>query len=269
LLVRGLLVTVVLAIAAIGLGWFVADLLRGAICGWWIEVPVVAVLLAQRSLFDHVRAVGSTLAHDGLDAGRDAVAHIVGRDPRYLDRHGVARAAIESLAENFSDGVVAPVFFYLLFGLPGLFLYKTVNTLDSMIGHRDETYEAFGKFAARLDDILNLVPARISGVIIAAAAVFTPGARPARALMVMVRDAPKSPSPNAGWPEAAMSGAIGVALLGPRRYGGALATDPWIGQQFPARAKPRDIRRALFVYAVACLLLFAAVAVIALRNLVA
>lgn len=267
LIVRGTLVAAILAVAAIGFGWLVAHAVRGPLCGWWIEGPVVAMLLAQRSLFDHVRAVSHALAQDGLDAGRDAVAHIVGRDPARLDRHGVARAAIESLAENFSDAVVAPVLFYLLFGLPGLFLYKTVNTLDSMIGHRNGTYEAFGKFAARLDDLLNIVPARVSGIIIAAAAIFTPGGRPARALMVMVRDARKSPSPNAGWPEAAMSGAIGVALLGPRRYGGTVANDPWIGGQFPARAVPRDIRRALFLYAVACFLLFAAVAVILSRTL--
>ncbi len=267
LVARGLLVTVLLAAAAAGFGWYLAGLFRGLPCALWIESLVVALLLAQRSLFDHVRAVGRALVSGGVAAGRDAVRHIVGRDPQRLDRHGVVRAAIESLAENFSDGVVAPAAFYLLFGLPGLFFYKTVNTLDSMIGHRNARYENFGKFAARLDDLVNLVPARVSGLLIAAAAVFTPGGRPARALMVMVRDAAKSPSPNAGWPEAAMSGAIGVALLGPRSYHGAVARDPWIGEQFPARASPRDIHRALFLYAVACFLLFATIALVALRAL--
>ena len=264
LVVRGALVTSVLAGGAAALGWYLAVLGRGLPCGLWLEVPLVAIFLAGRGLFDHVRAVADALGDEDLAASRQAVSHIVGRNPKSLDNHGVARAAIESLAENFSDGLVAPALFYLLFGLPGLFFYKTINTLDSMIGHHNERYEAFGKVAARLDDILNLVPARIGGLLIAAGAIATPGGRPARALTVMVRDAGKSRSPNAGWLEAAMAGAIGVALLGPRKYGKTIVKDPWIGEQFPARAMPRDLRRALFLYVVACGLLFTAVGLVLL-----
>jgi len=210
-------------------------------------------LLAQRELFDRVRAVGRALAGDGLAAGRRAVAHLVGRDPERLDEFGVSRAAIESLAENFSDAVVAPVFWYAVLGLPGLMIHKAVNTMDSMIGHRSERYRAFGFVAARLDDVLNLIPARLSALFIAAAAFVVPSARPGRAFAVAVRDAGKHRSPNAGWPEGAMAGALGLALAGPRVYADYSVNDPWIGDG-RAMAGPRDIRRALYVYAAACLI---------------
>src|SRR5690606_17129842 len=160
---------------------------------------------------DHVRAVAVGLG-DNLEAGRAAVSHIVGRDPAQLDEHGVSRAAIESLAENFGDGVIAPVFWYVLFGFPGLLVYKTVNTMDSMIGHRTERYRAFGMVAARLDDALNYFPARLSALMIALAAAVSPKANPFRAIKTMVRDAGKHRSFNAGWPEGAMAGALGIAL---------------------------------------------------------
>ena len=258
--VRGLLVTAVLTAAAAALGWAIAMGAAMLEYGAVIELSVVVVLVAQRSLFDHVRAVGRALKRDGVDGGRAAVRHIVGRDPQSLDEHGVARAAIESLAENFADGVVAPAFWYLLFGLPGLLAYKTVNTLDSMVGHRSPRYAAFGAVAARLDDAMNLVPARLAGAMIAVAALFAPQGRPGRAVKVMVRDARKHPSPNAGWPEAAMAGALGVALLGPRHYEGEAADGPWLGAEFSARATPTDIGRALYVFAVACLIDFALIA---------
>jgi len=169
-----------------------------------------------------------------------------------LDRHGVARAAIESLAENFSDGVVAPVFWYLLLGLPGLFAYKMANTLDSMIGHRTPHYRSFGWAAARLDDVLNLLPAPISGLLLAAGAVLADRCRPDRALLIMIRDGRKHHSPNAGWPESAMAGALGLALAGPRRYPEGLVDDPWLGDG-SARAATSDIVRALHLYRLACL----------------
>jgi len=213
----------------------------------------VAVLLAQRSLFEYVARVGDALLRNGLTQGREAVAHIVGRDIQSLDEHGVARAAIESLAENFSDAVVAPAFWYALFGLPGLFVYKTVNTLDSMIGHRTPRYLQFGWAAARLDDLLNLVPARLSGVLLTAAALVSPQARVAPAFRVMLRDARKHRSPNAGWPEAATAGALDLALAGPRRYHGEIVDDPWLGDG-RARATVADIGRALRLYMIACIL---------------
>jgi adenosylcobinamide-phosphate synthase len=251
--VRGIVAVLLLGLGAILAGLAVAWFCRIIGYGWVVETLLVAVLLAQRSLFDHVASVERALSVRGLEAGRDAVRHIVGRDPASLDGHGVARAAIESLAENFSDGVAAPAFWYALLGLPGLFLYKTVNTLDSMIGHRSPKYRAFGWAAARLDDVMNFVPARLSGLLLALAGLFLKGARPLEAGRAMLRDAGKHRSVNAGWPEAAMAGALGLALAGPRRYGGAMIEDAWMGAG-RARALPADIGRALALYVVACLL---------------
>jgi adenosylcobinamide-phosphate synthase len=249
---RGIITVAVLVGGAGLLGLAVERLCRGTLIGAAVETVLIAVLVAQRSLFEHVAAVANALEIDGLGGGRGAVRHIVGRDPMSLDEHGVARAAIESLAENFSDGVVAPVFWYLLLGLPGLFAYKMANTLDSMIGHRTPRYRSFGWSAARLDDVLNAVPALASGVLLVAAAALTKNGRPSRALAIMLRDGRKHHSPNAGWPESAMAGALGLALAGPRRYQEGLVPDPWLGDG-SARAGSRDIVRALQVYRLACL----------------
>lgn len=226
--------------------------------GWIVEAAAVVALLAQRSLFAHVRRVQEPLARGDLNGAREAVSHIVGRDPRGLDRHGVARAATESLVENFSDGVIAPAFFYACFGLPGLFAYKAVNTLDSMIGHRSPRHLTFGRVSARADDALNIIPARLSALLLAAAAVFVPGARPGHAVAVALRDAGKHRSVNAGWPEAAAAGALGLALAGPRRYGAEIVDDPWLGDGTPD-VEARDVARALRLYAVACVLFALAV----------
>jgi adenosylcobinamide-phosphate synthase len=231
--------------------------------GGLLELVVVAILVAQRSLYDHVARVMRALDRDGLVAGRVAVSHIVGRDPASLDAHGVARAGIESLAENFSDGVVAPVLFYLLAGLPGLLVYKTVNTLDSMIGHKTARHQAFGWASARFDDLLNLIPARLAGVLVGVSALFVPRGMPLKALRTMLRDAGKHRSPNAGWPEAAMAGALDLALAGPRRYGDITVTDPWMGDG-RARATVADMRAALRVFRVACLIEALALSVAAL-----
>ena len=253
---RGIVTVVVLVAAAAALGAFLHVLCSQDLVGAAIEAFAIGVLLSQRSLFEHVAAVAAALQWGGLSAGREAVRHIVGRDPQGLDRHGVARAAIESLAENFSDGVVAPIFWYLLFGLPGLFAYKMANTLDSMIGHRSERYRAFGWAAARFDDLVNLIPARLSGGLLVLSALFAGAARAGPALRIMLRDAPKHHSPNAGWPEAAMAGALGLALAGPRQYTEELVHDPWLGDGTPL-ARPADIVRALRLYGYACLLLTA------------
>ncbi len=252
---RGLLLVVTMVAAAAAVGTAVTWLTFNVRNAWVLELILVAALVAQRSLYMHVRAVATALAKGGLAAGRQAVAHIVGRDPTRLDAHGVARAAIESCAENFSDGVVAPVFWYLVAGLPGLLVYKTVNTLDSMIGHRDERYRAFGAAAARLDDVLNLIPARVSGVLLALAGAFVPGAGVGAALRVMLRDHGHHASPNAGWPEAAAAGALGLALGGPRHYAGGGVNEAWMGDG-TARASVDDVTRMLSLYAVACLLNF-------------
>jgi len=250
---RGLVTVIVLVGGAALIGLILERACRGSLAGAVLEALMIAVLVAQRSLHEHVAAVAAGLARGGLDGGREAVRQIVGRDPTSLDAHGVARAAIESLAENFSDGVVAPVFWYLLLGLPGLFAYKMANTLDSMIGHRTPRYRAFGWAAARLDDVLNTVPAPLSGVLLAVAAVFAKKGRPGHALMIMLRDGRKHHSPNAGWPESAMAGALSLALAGPRRYAEGLVADPWLGDG-SARAGVSDIVRGLHLYRHACLI---------------
>jgi adenosylcobinamide-phosphate synthase len=250
---RGIVTVIVLVGLAGAIGLAIQQACRGSLAGATVETLLIAVLVAQRGLYEHVADVAEALDRGGLTAGRHAVRHIVGRDPMRLDAHGVARAAIESLAENFSDGVVAPVFWYLLLGLPGLFAYKMANTLDSMIGHKTQHYRSFGRAAARFDDLANLVPARISGLLIAGAALFAEKARPGRALAIMLRDARKHRSPNAGWPEAAMAGALGLALAGPRHYPEGAVIDPWVGEG-TAQVATSDIGRALSLYKLACLM---------------
>ena len=254
---RGGLCTLVAVILAGGLGALLHALLAPLPYGWLAEGLLASTLLAFRGLYDAVRAVARGL-DESLEAGRRAVSEIVGRDPASLDGPGVARAAAESAAENFSDGFVAPVFWFLLLGLPGLLAYKAVNTLDSMIGHRNARYEAFGKVAARLDDAVNLVPARLAGLLFVLAAAVLPGASAAGAWRAMRRDAPRHRSPNAGWQEAALAGALGLALAGPRQYGGQLVEDHWMGDGRRA-VTAEDLGRVLDLYLCAGALLVAAV----------
>jgi len=234
--------------------------------GWVIECALLVTMLASRGLYDAVARVAKGLELDGLQGGRDAVKHIVGRDPKTLDAPGVARAAIESLAENFGDAVAGPIFWYVLFGLPGILVYKTVNTMDSMIGHKTPRHRAFGFTAARLDDVLNVIPARLSALIFVAAAIFVPTANPKAAIKTAMRDAKKHRSFNAGWPEGAVAGALGLALAGPRTYGTEIITDDWMGDG-RAKATHKDIERALYLYGVACLITGGIVGVIALVRL--
>jgi adenosylcobinamide-phosphate synthase len=251
---RGIVTVIVLVPLAAGLGWGLHALCQTSLAGAAIEAFAVAVLLAQRSLFDHVAEVGRALVQGGLASARLAVGNIVGRDPESLDGPGIARAAIESLAENFSDGVVAPAFWYAVLGLPGLFAYKMANTLDSMIGHKNARYRAFGWAAARFDDLLNLAPAPLSGLLLAAAAVFDRDTSALAAARIMLRDGRKHHSPNAGWPEAAMAGALGLSLAGPRHYAEGTVADPFLGDGTPVATAP-DINRALRLYFRACLIL--------------
>jgi adenosylcobinamide-phosphate synthase len=222
-----------------------------------------STLLAQRSLYQHVARVAEALEQGGLAAGRAAVSHIVGRDPDALDEAGVARAAIESLAENFSDGVVAPAFWLAVGGLPAGAVYKAINTADSMIGHRTPRHEAFGFAAARLDDLVNLPASRLSALLIIAAAAVTRGQSPSAAWRAVLRDAPRHRSPNAGYPEAAMAGALGLALAGPRVYGGIEVADAVMGVG-RRQATAADIRAALTLYIRADAMLIALVAALAL-----
>ncbi len=221
-------------------GW--PGILIGGLLAW--------PLIAARSLHDHVAAVARPLAAGDIAGARRAVAMIVGRDPARLDEAGIARAALESLAENASDGIVAPLFWGAVAGLPGLALYKAINTMDSMIGHRTERHEAFGKPAARLDDAANWIPARLAGLLFALAS-----PRHLRtALAVMRRDAPGHRSPNAGWPEGALAGALGIRLSGPRAYADRVADEPWLNSGAPDPA-PGDLSRGLALYGRAMALL--------------
>ncbi|HEX9167381.1 MAG TPA: adenosylcobinamide-phosphate synthase CbiB [Roseiarcus sp.] len=224
---------------------------RGAL-GFAALALLAASLPAQRSLARHVLAVADGL-DASLDEGRKAVAKIVGRNPAALDEAGVARAAIESLAENFSDGVVAPILWTALGGLVGGALYKAINTADSMIGHRDQRYAAFGWAAARLDDLANLPPSRLAALWLVLAAALTPGASPGDAARAVWRDASRHRSPNAGWPEAAMAGALALKLAGPRVYGDTLIDDAFMGAG-RREADATDVRRALKLYRAACVI---------------
>jgi adenosylcobinamide-phosphate synthase len=220
--------------------------------GFAVLALLGASLPAQRSLDAHVRAVADGL-DQGLDDGRRAVAMIVGRNPQVLDEAGVARAAIESLAENFSDGVVAPVLWTALGGLTGGALYKAVNTADSMIGHKNDRYAAFGWAAARLDDVVNLPASRLAALWLILAAALTPGASAREAARAVRQDASSHRSPNAGWPEAAIAGALALKLAGPRVYGETLVEDAFMGKG-RRDATAADIRRALRLYRLACLI---------------
>ncbi|WP_105404378.1 adenosylcobinamide-phosphate synthase CbiB [Neorhizobium sp. T7_12] len=218
-------------------------------------VVIAASLPAQKSLETHVEAVATALRYGGLDAGRKAVSKIVGRDPEKLDEAGVCRAAIESLAENFSDGVVAPAFWMGIGGLAGGVGYKAANTADSMIGHKLPRYEAFGWAAARFDDLINLPASRLSALLFVVAAGFIDRASPGNAIRAIRRDARHHRSPNAGWPEAAMAGALGIALAGPRSYGGQMIEARFMGEGGRSELTYDDIRRALKLARVADALL--------------
>lgn len=227
---------------------------------------IASTLIAQRSLYEHVARVAEGLEHDGLEGARRAVSMIVGRNPQTLDEAGVSRAAIESLAENFSDGITAPAFWLGVGGLPGIAAYKAINTADSMIGHHTPRHLAFGWAAARLDDLVNLPASRLTALLLVASAALDRNADAAGAWRALRRDAGKHRSPNAGWPEAAMAGALGLRLAGPRVYGETRIEDHWMGDG-RAEANAADIRRALTLYKRSCGLLWALAALLTVVTL--
>ena len=247
----------VIAIAAIA-GWLATWALPSGWGGVLIAGILAWPLIAVRSMHDHVEAVARPLGAGNVEAARQAVAMIVGRDPSALDPAGIARAAIESLAENTADGIVAPIFWGVLLGLPGLAAYKAINTLDSMIGHRTPRYTAFGWAAARIDDVANFLPSRLTGALFVVVS-----ARPRVALATMLRYARQHRSPNAGWPEAAMAGALDVRLSGPRVYAGRMSDEPWVNG---AAADPTlaDLTLALGLYRRAMIVLAAVLTLVAL-----
>jgi adenosylcobinamide-phosphate synthase len=255
-------VGVVATFATTALPVVLAWIVQAQLTTEWSRIVIAGILawpfVALRSLHDHVAAVARPLQSGDIEAARAAVSHIVGRDPSSLDEGAIARAAIESLAENTSDGIVAPVFWGVLFGLPGIVGYKAINTLDSMIGHRTIRHKAFGWAAARIDDLANFVPARLTGFLFAVVA-----QSPSTAWSCMARDARRHRSMNAGWPEAAMAGALGVRLSGPRVYQGSVAEEPWLNE---GARDPRaeDILAGLKLYRRAMILLAGALIILGL-----
>jgi adenosylcobinamide-phosphate synthase len=228
----------------------------GHLAGSLVIAIVGTTGLAQRSLFDHVNNVLTSLRAGDLAASRERVSLIVGRDTRQLDATGVSAAALESLAESFNDGIVAPAFWFLIAGLPGLFAYKVLNTADSLIGHKEERWRAFGWAAARADDVANLLPARIAGALLVFAGM--------GGLGVMFSDASKHASPNAGWPEAAMAGVLGIRLGGPTTYDGILHQRPVFGTGPAPRVA--ELARGLRIYVVACGLLWLAIGIVGVAD---
>ena len=257
-LARGGAVAIGVTLAAAAAGALLHVLTVQVPAGGLVEAIVASTLIAFRGLYDHVHAVARAM-RAGIAEGRAAVSHVVGRNPEHLDGPGVARAAIESVAENFADAVVAPIFWYVLLGLPGLFACKAINTLDSMIGNRGPRHLWFGRVAARVDDAMNWLPARLTAVLLVATAAIMPGANAAAAVRAVFRDAKLHRSVNAGWPEAALAGALGFAIAGPRRYDGYTADDEWIGGG-RHELDADDVRAALRLYVAATALLGAVLA---------
>jgi adenosylcobinamide-phosphate synthase len=260
---RGVLVVAVLVAAAAALGAVVHLFSRSVPFGWGLELAMLVICLGLGLPWHAIRAVRRAFGHGGLDAARQALRGLTRRDIDALDDYGVARAAIEAVAKHLNQGVVAPVFWYILFGLPGLLVWTVVNALDDAIGHRSPRYAQFGLGAARLDLALNFLPARLTGGLIVVAAAFLGSAQPLAALRTMLKDARYHRSVNAGWPEAALAGALGLALGGPHREGAVTVREVWIGQG-RARATAADIGRALALHAVSCLVLAGLIGVLML-----
>ena len=251
----GIVALSVFLVLTVLVAWLVQSVLLLLPLGLLLVAVLGASLPAQKSLEQHVEAVAIALEREGIDGGRKAVSMIVGRDPQALDEAAICRAAIESLAENFSDGIVAPSLWLGLLGLPGGAGYKAINTADSMIGHRSPRHEAFGWASARLDDLVNLPASRLSGGLFVVAAFFVKGASPKGAIAAIRRDARHHRSPNAGWPEAALAGALGFALAGPRSYGGQMIDARFMGEGGRATLVAGDIRTALRLARIADFLL--------------
>jgi len=227
--IKGSLLALILIVLSGSIGWVLFYLLSQLPIGWVFEAIILSTMIAAKSLYEHVTNVAKFLKEDNIKEARIAVSHIVGRDTVNLDEYGVARSTIESLAENLSDGVLAPIFWAILFGLPGAFIYKMLNTADSMIGYRNERYYYFGWAVARLDDIINFIPARITALILLLAALIWGRKDARRSWLAIRRDASKLESINAGYPEAAMAGALNVRLAGPRDYDERFFDGDWIG----------------------------------------
>lgn len=249
--IRGMLLTLVMAAACIGLGWSIHHLTRSYPVCFVLEALLLACLLPIRRLAEETRAVAKALRLQRLDLARKAAAPIARRDLATLDDHALCRASVEHLAENFADKIVAPAFWYLAFGLPGALLVSGINLLDHQFGHKDPQHKAFGRWAALSDDVLQFIPSRLSVLFLLAAAPVVPRTRIRGAVMAIIRDSLKFSSPNSGLPVSCMAGALGVTLGGPRRFHGDTINDPWTGNG-SAKLELPDLLRGQMLYALAC-----------------
>ena len=258
---KGISLVIIILTLALSAGFGIIFLLSLIPYGWILEAIILSTLIASRSLYQHVTAVSSALKSNNIEYARSEVAKIVGRNTKTLDSHGVSRAAIESLSENFSDGVIAPIFWAIVLGLPGALAYKMLNTADSMIGYKNDRYMQFGWAAARLDDLINFIPARLSAFFLCIATFMWGQNEAKRSWTAIKHDARKQISVNAGYPESAMAGALNIRLAGPRDDGEQKAIE-WIGianEGSTADATDKDIDRGLSLYVNACLLIIAAI----------
>ncbi len=260
-LLRGAAAVILLLAVTAFPAYMLQDLLNGIPGGWLINALIATAFIAQKSMRDHVQDVSNALS-SSLIAARTSVAKIVGRDTKALDESGIAKAALESLAENTADGIVAPVLWYALLGLPGLVAYKAINTADSMIGHKSERHFFFGFCAAKLDDLVNLPASRLTALLFAAAAAFKSTDTAKQALKSAWDDASKHKSPNAGWPEAAMAGALGLKFGGPRAYEDGMVDLPWMGSGRETMSRS-DIHSGLALYDNALWIMFGVLALLA------
>ena len=251
--IRGLFVAVLLLVVVAAFGAGIAWLGQNHDFGWIVEFVLLAAFIDQRGQYGRMGDVARSIVGGNMESARAALQPMVNRDAALIDDHGVVRAAIESGGEGFVAGIVAPAFWYVLFGFPGLAVCRALSVMDREIGHPTSRYRAFGMVAARLNDAVQILPSCLAGLFLVFAALFAPTARPGLALRVMMRDSTKYRSLNAGWPVAAMAGALDLALAGPRHYAERTVGDPWIGTG-TARAEAQDIRRAQYLFAVGCLI---------------
>lgn len=250
---RGALATLAVILAAVGVGWGVAWLSQKMPLLWLVEMVLIVMLIDQRGTFSRVRKTGKSIRDEGVEAARTCLAPLTHEAVEKMDSHNIARTAIEVCAEALASGVVAPVLWYVLFGFPGLLVFKVIAVMDGCIGRRTPKYRAFGFTAARLNDILMFVPALLSGVLVVLASLIAPTVSPIKSAKIMFRDAAKHRSFNIGWPMGAMAGALGLTLAGPRMFVRETMAESWIGDG-SAKATPRDIGRGLYIFVVACLI---------------
>lgn len=252
-MMRGALLVLVVVVLAGGAGWAIQTVARAHPLGWLVEFLILLSIISQRGPIDALIRTWRSLDRQTLEEARTTLRDITGRPADHLDNHGVVRRTVEFAGRAFCGRVVAPLFWYALAGLPGLLIQTAVDITDIRIGSRTEHGTRFGLTAARLNDVLTMIPARLAGLMVALAAPFVPTARPGGALAALTREPGKSPSAAAGWPQAALAGALDLSLGGPDRIAGELVKLPWIGNG-RARATTRDMRRAAWMLGVACVL---------------